>query len=254
MKPMLARPVRYAARTVARPRDLRDERTDVIQRLVDEAFDNPAKRGEIGSLLVGDQPVPGPPGHWPAPTIGGERLAHAQCRTAAEAAYNQVRADGTIELATSFTEHPRARIEWDPLRLEQPLPLAPLVRCLIEWNVRRTAMTLASYAFARYTAKLFDENVRRRLMSRLNALARLEIELWRLAAIGGHTEPPPYTVRFYLARWFWHPSISGAIFCLRCGDEVWYVRRTRMQASGTGTEPAAARTGRCRTCSGGLRD
>jgi hypothetical protein len=239
---------------VTRARDIRETRTDRIQRLVDEAFDNPAKRGVIASRLFGDQPVPGPPGNWPIPSIGGERLAHTQCRAAAEAAYNQLQADGKSELTTGFREHPRARIEWDPLLPEQPLPLLPLARSVIETEVLRTAMTLASYAFVPYTAKKFDEDNWRRLMRRLNELARLEIELWRLAAMGGHTEPPPYTVRFYLARWFWHPSISGALFCLRCGDEVPYVRRARAQPSGSGTEPAAARTGRCRACSRGRED
>jgi hypothetical protein len=239
---------------VARARDIRDERTDVIQRLVDEAFDNPARAGEIASRLYRDRPVPGPPGDWPVPTIGGERLADSQCRAAAEASYNRLRADGTSELATDFKEHHKVRIEWNPLQPGQPLPLAPLVYSLIESEVRRTAMTLASYVFVPYTAKKFDADSWRGLMSRLNALARLEIELWGIAAMAGHREPPPYTVRFYLARWFWHPSISGAIFCLRCGHEVRFTRRTRTHASGMGTHPAAARTGRCCACSRGRAD
>jgi hypothetical protein len=236
---------------VTRAQDIRDKRSDAVQRLVDEAFDNPANRGPAAALLFGDQPVQGPPGSWPPPTIAGERRAHAQCRAAAEAAHNQLRAEGTEELATGLHEFPRAGIVWDPLRPGQRLPLLPLVRSLLDDETLRRTMKLASLVHTRHTAPLFHADIRKSQLLRLNSFARLEIELWRRAAIGGHAESPPYTVRFYLARWFWDPSISGTIFCLRCGDELHYTRRERTHTTSTATETHPTRTARCRTCSRG---
>jgi hypothetical protein len=115
-------------------------------------------------------------------------------------------------------------------------------------------MTLVAYVYSRDTAGVFHEDITRRQLRRSNAAAQLEIELWRLAARGGHPDPPPYTVRYYLARWFWRPSISGALFCLRCGDEIHYVRRARTHTSATGMERTATRMGRCRACSRGRED
>jgi hypothetical protein len=74
--------------------------------------------------------------------------------------------------------------------------------------------------------------------------AKVEIELWTFATAGGHPAPPPYVVRYDLARWLWHPSIDGAIFCLRCGDELHYRRRER----------PGTRMARCRSCSRGRVD
>jgi hypothetical protein len=67
------------------------------------------------------------------------------------------------------------------------------------------------------------------------------VNLWWFAANGGYAGPPPYAVRYDLARWLWHPSITGTIFCIRCGDELRYERRARPEA----------RTARCRRCSRG---
>jgi hypothetical protein len=82
----------------------------------------------------------------------------------------------------------------------------------------------------------------------------LELRLWWFAAEGGHPNPPPYPVRFDVARWLWNPSIAGAIFCLRCGEELRYARRGRTRASGTDEEPIRIRTARCRSCSRGRED
>jgi hypothetical protein len=224
-------------------RDIRDERTDVVQRVVDEALDHPGKRNEIARVLFGGQPVTGPAGDWSVPSAFGERLAVAQCAAAAVAAKTQLRKHRVEHLATGLREHPRASIVWNPP--EEPLPPAPLLWSLVDGDTLRVAITLAAYVYSPHTAKLFDDDITRKLLRRLNAFARLEIALWRFAAKGGHLEPPPYAVRFYLARWFWDPSVSGAIFCLRCGEPIEYLRHER-----TGNK----RIGRCRTCSRGRED
>lgn len=134
------------------------------------------------------------------------------------------------------------------------IPPAPLLYSLLEWNAWRTLVTLATYAHTRHTKELFDDDIRRNQVRRLNAFARLEIELWGLAAEGGHQNPPPYAVRYDLARWLWHPSINGAIFCLRCGDELEYIRRDRTRRPSADPDAGSTRTGRCRTCSRGRED
>ena len=90
-------------------------------------------------------------------------------------------------------------------------------------------------------------------MRRLNAFAQLELDLWDFASNGGHTAPPPYSVRYDLARWLWHPSIAGAIFCLRCGSELRY-RRSERRRSEHADRDAQLRTARCRKCSRGRAD
>ena len=82
-------------------------------------------------------------------------------------------------------------------------------------------------------------------------VAQLELNLWYYAANGGHTAPPPYTVRYDLARWLWHPSIAGAIFCLRCGSELWYTRGERTRRAQHRGADGQRRTARCRKCSRG---
>jgi hypothetical protein len=109
----------------------------------------------------------------------------------------------------------------------------------------RILITLASYAHTRHTKPLFDDDVRRNQLQRLNAFAALEVNLWWFATPGGHPDPPPYAVRYDLARWLWNPSISGVIFCIRCGTELRYERSERGEAS---------RTARCRACSRGRED
>ena len=89
------------------------------------------------------------------------------------------------------------------------------------------------------------------LRRQLNAFARLEINLWSFAADGGYDEPPPYLVRYDLARWLWHPSIAGSIFCLRCGDELRYVRSQRTASGGVRHD---SRTARYRACARGAED
>jgi hypothetical protein len=133
------------------------------------------------------------------------------------------------------------------------LPPAPLVFSLVEEDALRHATTLLGYVLSPYTTLLFDADVRRSLMHRLNAFAEMEVDLWWLAADGGHPHPPPYVVRYDLARWFWHPSISGTIFCLQCGGYLRYERAERRYPSST-TEPDATRTARCRACSRGRED
>jgi hypothetical protein len=107
--------------------------------------------------------------------------------------------------------------------------------------------TLTAYVFSPHSRELFDGEIGRRMIRRLNALATVEINLWGFAAQAGHTEPPPYACRYDLAGWLWHPAIPGHILCLRCGDEVLYLRRGR-----TGlVSDRGSRTARCRACSRG---
>ena len=157
-------------------------------------------------------------------------------------------------LYTTLAELPTVRTVWDPGRPEAALPPAPLVHSLVEGRAIRHALTLTTYELSPHTAPFRHENVTRSVMRRLNAVAQLEINLWDIAADSGHQDPPPYAVRYDLARWLWHPSIRGVILCLRCGDEVRYARRERTHMIGADTESNATRTARCRACSRGRAD
>jgi hypothetical protein len=225
-------------------------------KLVDEAAGaDPVMRHRIVGLLFGGRPIIGdPPGNWPSPTAGNRARASSQCRAAATAARDQLRTLGMTTLYTTLAELPTVRLAWDPGRFEEALPPAPLVHSLVEGRAIRHAMTLTAYEFSPHMARLWDEDVLRSLMRRLNAFAELEINLWALAADAGHPDPPPYVVRFDVVRWLWHPSIGGAIFCVRCGDEVRYARRARTHVMSADTERDATRTARCRACSRGRED
>jgi hypothetical protein len=226
-------------------RDIRDKRTHAVQVFVDRAFDDAEQRPDIAHRLFGDEPVGPPPGNWPAPTVANRERANAEARAAALAARAWLRTLGTTHLYTTRPELPQVRVAWHPLRPEQATPPAPLVHSLIEERGKRMLAKLAAFTHTRHTKPLFDENVRRNQLHRLNAFAELEVSLWWLAASGGYEDPPPYAVRYELVRWLWHPTISGVIFCLRCGTELRYERAERGQAS---------RTARCRACSRGRED
>lgn len=236
-------------------RDPRDVLADRVQRFVEDAIDNPTKRPKITHFLFGEQPrMVGPlPGRWPPPTARARERASVQCLAAAEAAREALTAMGVSILYTSLRELPEVSVVWEPLRPEQKLPPAPLVHCLTDERARDVMAKLALYAFSRHTAKYRDQHAFAQLRRRLNAFARLEINLWSFAADSGHLEPPPYAVRYDLARWLWHPSIAGDIFCLRCGDELRYVRSQRT-ARGAGRVQRDSRTARCRACARGAED
>lgn len=134
------------------------------------------------------------------------------------------------------------------------MPPAPLVYSLADARARRDMATLAAYVFSTHTKELWDTDNYAKLMRRLNAFAQLELNLWYFASNGGHTAPPPYTVRYDLARWLWHPSIAGAIFCLRCGNELWYTRSERTCRDQHRGADGQRRTARCRKCSRGRAD
>jgi hypothetical protein len=154
---------------------------------------------------------------------------------------------------TTLGETPRARVVWHPLRHDQALPPAPLVHSLVESRLSRKAAILIGDRYSHLTEPHFDDRVITSLTRRLNAFAQLEISLWWFARNGGHLDPPPYTVRYDLARWFWHPSIGGTIFCLRCGQEIQY-RRSSRRLDNADRQLAGARTARCRACSRGRVD
>ena len=240
----------YAGRTVTRSTDRRDTATDAVQVLVDRAIDEPAKRTAIAHLLFGDHPVGGPPGNWPAPTAADRERARATCAQAARAARRHLDDLGVRVLYTSLGELPELEVTWAELPPDQELPPAPLLFQLGEDRAQRVIATLASYVFTRHTRRLWDADIRARLIQRLNAFAQVEINLWRFAADAGHTDPPPYPIRYDLARWLWHPSIGGVIFCLRCGTELAYARSARTRPDGATVDPHL-RTGRCRVCSRG---
>jgi hypothetical protein len=227
-----------------------------VQQFIDAAADaDPVERVKVVRLLfAGRLDVGVPPGNWPAPTTGDCERASAQCRAAARAAWSELLILGMTTLYTRLAELPTVRIVWDPGRPEEALPPAPLVHSLVDGSALRQALTLAAYELSPLTAPFWDEQALRSLFRRLNAVAELELMLWWLAAEGGHRDPPPYAVRYDLARWFWHPSISGAIFCLRCGNELRFARRERTQAIGVDIRPHAIRTARCRPCSRGRED
>lgn len=249
----LIAPISYAESSVTKPTDIRDIRTDLVQALVDKAGNDPATRDTISQLLFADLPLSPPPGAWRAPTPEDRARAGSQCRAAAEAASTQLHAFGTRHLYTTLRELPEVRVEWHPLRRGEAIPPAPLVFSLVEPAAWRVLTTLAAYVFARHTRALFDKDVRRGLLRRLNAFAQLEINLWLFAYDAGHSDPPPYVVRYDLACWLWHPSIEGVIFCLRCGNEVHYRRRGRTHTT-AGAPDHGTRVGRCRACSRGRED
>jgi hypothetical protein len=224
--------------------------------LVDAAIRaDAAKRQTTAKLFFGDRPVGSPPGHWSQPTKGDRERARSQSRAAARAARDQLQKLGITSLYTTLRELPRVRIAWDAPRPEEALEPAPLIHSLVDGDALRLAAIRTANTFSHYTAPVFDAEVRRELMLQLNAFAQLEINLWQLAADGGHLHPPPYAVRYDLVRWFWHPSVSGgAILCLRCGDELRYARRGRTLPSGNDGAREAIRTGRCRDCSRGRED
>jgi hypothetical protein len=238
---------------VTKPRDIRDIRTDLVQALVDTARDDPASQEKISRHLFDDLPV-SPPGAWRAPTPEDRARAGIECRAAAEAARTQLHTLDTRHLYTELRELPEVRVEWHPLRRGEAIPPAPLVLALIEPAAWRVLTTLAAYAFTRHTRDLFDEDVRRGLLRRLNAFALLEINLWWFASDAGYSNPPPYAVRYDLARWLWDPSLDGVIFCLRCGNMVHYRRRGRVHGSADDARDPAVRVGRCRACSRGRED
>ena len=250
MESHAAQSIYYAARTVAHRQNKRDSVTEIVQDLVNRAFDEPTTRGKIATLLFGDHPVGGPPGLWPAPTESAREAARAECAAAARAARNTLTNLGTKALYTTLSELPELQVSWHPLPPRLAVPPAPLVYSLADDRAQHVIATLASYVFPRRTRSAWDDDVRKGMMRRLNAFAQVEINLWRFAADGGYTDVPPYTVRYDLARWLWHPSISGAIFCLRCGTGLRYTRGARTQPD-TATADTHPRTGRCRACSRG---
>lgn len=241
----------YTAETVTNPIDRRDRLTDRLQTLVDTAIDDDNARPKIGKLLFGQEPVGAPPGNWPPPSTASRERAHTQSRVAAEAARSQLRALGTRHLYTTLGELPRVPVTWEPLRPDQKIPPAPLAHSLVAADAMRHLLTLTTYAFASHRGGAFEGDVQRHLLRRLNAFAQLEISLWWFAADGGYPDPPPYVVRYDLARWLWHPSIHGAIFCLRCGEELHYKRRARTRAVSNDTPPEITRSARCPPCSRG---
>jgi hypothetical protein len=190
-----------------------------VQEFVDAAIrGGPAERQATAKLIFGDRPVGPPPGQWPQPTVGGRERASSQSRAAAEAARNQLLKLGMTSLYTTLQGLPSVRIVWDPPRPGEALEPAPLVHSLADGNALRLIAIRTANRFSRHTAPGFDGDAQQQLMLQLNGFARLEISLWDLAADGGHPDPPPYPVRYDLARWFWHPALRGStIFCLRCG-------------------------------------
>jgi hypothetical protein len=241
----------YATRTVTRrPLDPRDTRTDALQALVDRAIDDADARPRVAQLLFSDQPVGPPPAQWPAPRADAEEQARSRCLAAASAARSTLRKHRITALTSTLREFPEVTVAWDALRPDQPLPPAPLVHCLVASEAVRLMATLAAYRFAKHTRDLWNAEVEKQLIRRLNAFADLEIRLWSIAAGGGHREPPPYTVRYNLARWLWDPSVAGCLFCMRCGDELRYVRTERTYGRRRARNQFR-RTMRCRHCSRG---
>jgi hypothetical protein len=221
-----------------------------VQKLVDAAADaDTDERKAIARQLLRDGSVGAPPGNWPVPSARDRQRAHSQSQAAAVAARNQLARLGIKTLR--LREFPDARIAWQPLWSEEELPPAPLVYSLVDEEALRHTTILLGYLLYPSTASLFEGDVRRNLMQRLNAFAELEVDLWWLAADGGHPHPPPYAVRYDVARWLWGPSIAGTILCLRCGDGLRYARRERRQASLGDIHRNATRTARCRACSRG---
>jgi hypothetical protein len=223
----------------------------LIQALVDRAFDDPRSRRKIGRSLFRSDRIGRPVGDWRPPTPADLQRANAQSAVAALAARSFVRAQGVRHLYTSLRELPRLRVGWEPLRPAPAIPPAPLVYIFCGFEAARPITTLIAYLDAWDKQLGWDDQVRAGMLRRLNAFAQVELNLWWFAANGGYVDPSPYAVRYSLASLLWHPSIPGAIFCLRCGDELHYQRRAR---SRPGTEDATARTARCRACSRGRED
>jgi len=232
------------------PRDIRHARIDKLDAALDAAIAVPGKRAPLATELF----VGGPPGDWPAPTLSQCERASAQARAAADAARDELRTRGITHFETTFRALPRLPVEWQRLRLEQALPPAPLVHSLIHADVVYEVARLANIVYARSTAHLWHTQNRQKLMRCLNVFAQLELLLWQYATQAGHSEPPPYAVRYDLARWLWDPCISGALFCLRCGDELHYKRSARTSSLDNPAEPQQPRTARCRRCSRGRPD
>jgi hypothetical protein len=172
---------------------------------------------------------------------------------AAQAARASLEEFGISVLYTTLAELPEVSIRWVPLEPEQAVPPAPLVHCLVDEGALRLLATLGAYTFPTPMAELWDAEVRQQLMRRLNAFAQVEINLWWHAANAGYPDPPSYPVRYDLARWLWHPSGVGAIFCLRCGDELRYARAQRTTVDAA-RDTYTQRSGRCRACSRGPED
>jgi hypothetical protein len=217
---------------------------------------NPVERQRIIALLFGGRLVVGAPaGTWPAPSTRRRARAGAECKAAAMKARQQLRRFGISELYTSLQGFPSARIVWDAPLPTEPLAPAPLVNSLLDGNGLRRAAILIANRFSPHTARLLDQDRQRKLTLLLNAfVAELELGLWWLAAEGGHPNPPPFPVRYDVACWYWHPSSDGAIFCLRCGEELRYARSERTPAIASDGEPELTRTARCRACSRGRAD
>jgi hypothetical protein len=227
-------------------------RTAGVRAFLHHAIDKPGERLEVVDDLMANQ-VGAPPGNWPLPPDARER-ARAPCLAAAEAAREFMTENGVSILhTTELPELPEVSVAWHLPPAEYELPVAPLVHYLADVRARYMMADLASQAFSRYTATLWDPDNLARKRRPLNAFARLEITLWSYAAKGGYVKPPPYAVRYDVARWLWHPSIAGSIFCLRCGDELRYLRSQRTARDAGGVQ-RDSRTARCRACARGAED
>jgi hypothetical protein len=237
----------YTARTVtARGRDIRDERTDHIHAFIEAGIYAPEKAEAINhSLGLAPPPVAG----WPQPTDQARHIAKHAIREALPSIARAAHQSGIPSLFWAANQAsartPGSLLYCAPLtgELEAPKTLHELSELL-------------AYAWSRHTSSLFRtpgadnlddaegtrETVGVNLLRRLNKHLAREAYLWRLARMGGFSEPPPYAVRYEAARWLWTPAIPAVAFCLRCGCDLDFERAVR-----TG----ATRDLRCQRCARG---
>jgi hypothetical protein len=232
--------------------DERDKRTDQIHELLVNPDVNP-EWVPLEQALYRDQLAGQPPGGWPEPTTASRERAYRECWRAAVAARVAIATLGRT-LNTGLPKLGNMTVSWRPRRPEEGVQPAPLVHCLLDEGALFLKRELTAFAYTPGTRILFEgdeDDVWRALLCRLNGFAYVEASLWWYASEGGYPHLPPYAVRYDLANWLWHPSLSGdsIIFWLRCGREALYHRRERQRTDGE-----HARNARCRACTRGRPD
>lgn len=213
-----------------------------MQALVDTAAADPAQQDKIRPVLLADDGIGPPPGDWPEPSDDARLRARHIAAEAAVAATRAIKSMRIRNLYTALGALPNVQPEFTAIDTTKEIPPAPLLHSCVDNRAAYRLLILAMYHFSPLTREEFDEDIRRSLMRRLNTFAVLEINLWALARDAGFEEPPPYAVRYDLARWLWRPDIAAHILCLRCGCEIQYRRVERA---------GHPRIGRCRACSRG---
>jgi hypothetical protein len=201
---------------------------------------------ELARLI--EPPELAPLSGWPEPD---RRMKSLSNRTVAHARSGVRRGADKLGLPpvyTGFAPYPEARFEFS----EGAAPdFAPLLSTCLDAALFNGLAQIITHLHSPRTRKherrvdgdavstdLYPGEDGRALLERANRLLLTEIKLWWLAGEGGFVGAAPYRVRYEAARYLWSPQIAGCAFCLRCGDQILYLRAAR---AGGRSAPICAR-------------